>query len=110
MITSKQRAFLRSKANDLDAIFQVGKGGVNDNLIGQLNDVLEVRELIKIKVLESSMLTAREASDIILRLPAPSPSSASAQSWSSISPAPRSPRSSSPRHEPRQDRYFRRNL
>ena len=65
MITSKQRAFLRSKANDLDAIFQVGKGGVNDNLIGQLNDVLEVRELIKIKVLESSMLTAREASDII---------------------------------------------
>ena len=65
MITSKQRAFLRSKANDLDAIFQVGQGCVNDNLIGQLNDVLEVRELIKIKVLESSMLTAREASDII---------------------------------------------
>ena len=65
MITSKQRAFLRSKANDLDAIFQVGKGGVNENLIAQLNDVLEVRELIKIKVLESSMLTAKEASEII---------------------------------------------
>ena len=65
MITSKQRAFLRGKANDLDAIFQIGKGGINDNLIDQLNDVLEARELIKIKVLETAMLTAREASEAV---------------------------------------------
>lgn len=68
MLTSKQRAFLRSKANGLDAIFQVGKGGVNDNLVSQLNDALEARELIKITVLESAMLTTREASDEICRL------------------------------------------
>ena len=65
MITSKQRAFLRGKANDLDAIFQIGKDGVNENMIAQLNDVLEARELIKIKVLETAMLTAREASEIV---------------------------------------------
>lgn len=68
MLTSKQRAFLRSKANGLDAIFQVGKGGINDNLISQLSDALEARELIKINVLESSMLTTREASEEICRL------------------------------------------
>ncbi len=65
MITSKQRAFLRGKANDIDAIFQIGKGGINENLIAQLNDVLESRELIKIKVLETAMLTAREASEAV---------------------------------------------
>ena len=65
MITSKQRAFLRSKANELDAIFQLGKGGINENLIAQLNDVLESRELIKIKVLETALMTAREASEAV---------------------------------------------
>ena len=65
MITSKQRAFLRGKANDLDAIFQIGKDGINENMIAQLDDVLEARELIKIKVLETAMLTAREASEAV---------------------------------------------
>ncbi len=73
MLTSKQRAFLRSKANGLDAIFQVGKGGINDNLISQISDALEARELIKINVLESSMLTAREASEEICRLTSAEP-------------------------------------
>ena len=65
MLTSKQRAFLRGKANTIDAIFQIGKGGINDNFLSQLSDALDARELVKIKVLESSMLTSREASEAI---------------------------------------------
>ena len=53
-MTSKQRAYLRSLANNIDAIFQVGKNGISDNFINQINDALEARELIKINVLENS--------------------------------------------------------
>jgi len=53
-MTSKQRAYLRGLANSLDAIFQIGKGGISDNLIKQLDDALEARELIKISVLETA--------------------------------------------------------
>lgn len=53
-MTSKQRAYLRSLANKIDAIFQVGKNGISDNLIMQVNDALEARELIKLNVLETS--------------------------------------------------------
>ena len=47
-MTSKQRAYLRGLANKIDAIFQVGKNGISDNLIRQVNDALEARELIKL--------------------------------------------------------------
>lgn len=50
-MTSKERAALRAKANTLQPLFQVGKGGVNDALIEQTNDALRVHELIKLKVL-----------------------------------------------------------
>ena len=53
-MTSKQRAYLRGLANSLDAIFQIGKGGISDNLVNQLSDALEARELIKISVLETA--------------------------------------------------------
>lgn len=53
-MTSKQRAYLRGLANSIDAIFQVGKSGISDNLIKQLNDALEARELIKFTVLENA--------------------------------------------------------
>lgn len=53
-MTSKQRAYLRGLANTIDAIFQIGKGGISDNLIKQLSDALEARELIKISVLETA--------------------------------------------------------
>lgn len=53
-MTSKQRAYLRGLANKIDAIFQVGKNGISDNLIMQVNDALEARELIKLNVLETS--------------------------------------------------------
>ena len=65
MITSKQRAYLRGLANKMQPIFQVGKNGVEAAFLKQLEEALEVRELIKIKVLENSGLGAREVSDMI---------------------------------------------
>lgn len=53
MLTGKQKRFLRSKAHHLTSIFQVGKGGVNDNMIKQIAEALEARELIKVSVLQN---------------------------------------------------------
>lgn len=61
MINSKQRAYLKSLANGIDTIFQVGKGGVPDTLIKQVDDALVARELIKLKVLDNSLYSAKEA-------------------------------------------------
>ena len=66
-LTSKQRAQLRGLANSIDTILHVGKDGLGDNLIKQADDALEARELIKGRVLENSMLTAREAADALAR-------------------------------------------
>lgn len=65
MLTGKQRAFLRSMANTMNPIFQVGKNGIDEAFLKQVDDALEARELIKINILETSELTPREASDII---------------------------------------------
>ncbi len=54
MLTSKQRSYLRGLANTIDPIFQVGKGGIGDNLIKQFNDALEARELVKATVLRNA--------------------------------------------------------
>ncbi len=67
-LTSKQRAQLRGIANSIDTIVHIGKDGINDNLVKQANDALEARELIKCKVLENSMLTAREACEQLAAL------------------------------------------
>ena len=61
MITSKQRAYLRGLANELDPIFQIGKGGITPNFVKQIFDTLEARELLKVNVLPNSEYTAREA-------------------------------------------------
>ena len=61
-MTSKQRAYLRGLANKTDAIFQIGKNGINDNLIKQLDDALEARELIKITTLETAPDSAKNLS------------------------------------------------
>ena len=66
-LTSKQRAQLRGLANDIDTILHIGKDGIGENLIKQANDALEARELIKGKVLENSMLTAREGAEELAR-------------------------------------------
>ena len=62
-MTSKQRAYLRSLANPLEAIVHVGKGGMADTILKQADDALTARELIKGKVLETAPLSAREAAD-----------------------------------------------
>ena len=65
MLNSKQRATLRGMANSLEPIFQVGKGGINDQLIRQIDETLEKRELIKLTTLENTPETSKEAADII---------------------------------------------
>ena len=64
MITSKQRAKLRAMANTITPIGQIGKGGINENIIKQLDEALEARELIKVTVLETALMSAREACEI----------------------------------------------
>ena len=59
-MTSKERAGLRSQANTIQPIFQIGKNGVSDNTIKQLDDALEARELIKITVLETAGENTRD--------------------------------------------------
>ena len=65
MLNSRQRAQLRGLANTMDTIFQVGKSGIGDQLIKQVSEALEARELIKLRVLETSPVTSREAAEEI---------------------------------------------
>ena len=60
MITGKQRATLRKMAHGMQPIFQIGKGGITDVLIEQLDRAIEARELIKITILETALLDTRE--------------------------------------------------
>ena len=64
-MTSKQRSYLRGLANTIDAIFQIGKGGVSDVLLEQLDKALEARELIKVSVLETAPGNAKELAEEI---------------------------------------------
>lgn len=64
-LTSKQRSQLRALAAAEDTIVQVGKGGVTENVVASVSAALKARELIKGRVLENSMLTAREACDAL---------------------------------------------
>jgi RNA-binding protein len=66
-LTSKQRAQLRGLANSIDTIVHIGKDGIGDNLVQQADEALEARELIKCRVLENSLLSAREACDELAR-------------------------------------------
>ncbi len=69
MLTGKQRSYLKGLAHNIDPLFQIGKNGLSDNFIKQVEDALETRELIKIKILQNSILdptdTANEISDAV---------------------------------------------
>ncbi len=67
MLTGKQKRFLRSQAHHLTPIFQVGKGGVNQNLIKQIEDALEARELIKVSVLNNCLEERDDVADQLAR-------------------------------------------
>ena len=63
ILTSKQRAYLRSLANPIDTIVMVGKSGMSPELVKQADDALTARELIKGRALETAPLSAREAAE-----------------------------------------------
>ncbi len=60
MISGKQRSYLKSLANNIDPIFQLGKNGLTENFIKQIDDALEARELVKVNVLKNCMLDPTE--------------------------------------------------
>lgn len=65
MLTSKQRAELRSEANTLETTLMVGKGGITEQVLAEATKQLEARELVKGRVLETALLSAREVCDAI---------------------------------------------
>ena len=62
-MTSKERAALRAQANTIDTTLMVGKGGVSETLVAEAEKLLDIHELVKGRVLENSLLTAREAAE-----------------------------------------------
>ena len=66
-LTTKQRAYLRSQATQLDTIMQIGKGGVSEAMVKTVSDALEARELIKMKVLENSGEYPREIGEVLAK-------------------------------------------
>ena len=66
MITTKQRAYLRSLANGIPAILQVGKEGVTEALIRNVDEALDAREIVKVSVLETSPVSSKEAIELVM--------------------------------------------
>lgn len=66
MLTGKQKRFLRSKAHHLNPIFQVGKSGVNENMVKQIGEALEARELIKVSVLQNCEFDRDEVAESLV--------------------------------------------
>lgn len=61
MLTGKQKSYLRSLANTMDPIIQIGKGGISPTVLSQIDEALEARELIKVRILQNSIETPKEA-------------------------------------------------
>jgi len=67
LITGKQRSYLKSLANNLDPIFQLGKNGLTENFIKQVDDALRTRELVKINVLKNSIEDPTEIANLLVK-------------------------------------------
>lgn len=63
MLSGKQRSYLKAMANGIETVMQIGKDGVTENVLKQIDDVLEARELVKIKILNNSSLEAKETAN-----------------------------------------------
>ena len=66
MITSKQRSYLRSLAHNIDPVVYIGKAGVTENVIKEIDQALEARELVKVKIQEGCELAAKDVANDIL--------------------------------------------
>ena len=66
MLTGKQRSYLKGLAHNLDPLFQLGKSGLTENFIKQVEEALETKELIKIKILQNCDLDPRETANEIV--------------------------------------------
>ena len=66
MITSKQRSFLKSLAHDLDPIVYIGKAGVTENVVKEIDTCLEARELVKVKLQEGCALAPKDVANDLL--------------------------------------------
>ncbi|TDT61214.1 ribosome assembly RNA-binding protein YhbY [Fonticella tunisiensis] len=65
MLTGKQRSYLRALGNNINPVLQIGKNGIDEAFLRQVDETLEARELIKLTVLKNSLLSARECCDEI---------------------------------------------
>lgn len=65
MLTSKQRAELRAQANTLETTLMIGKGGITENVLSEAKTQLDARELVKGRVLEAALMSAREVCDAL---------------------------------------------
>ena len=65
MITTKERAYLRGLANDMPALYQLGKNGLTDEFLASLDEALNAKELIKVTVLKNAFVSTREAMDAV---------------------------------------------
>ena len=65
MLKGKQRAYLRSIANTLKPVTQIGKDGVTESFLEQLDDMLRVREIVKVTILDNAGLDAKETANAV---------------------------------------------
>lgn len=91
MLTSKQRAVLRSMANNIETIIFVGKSGVTDNVIKQADDALTARELIKGTVQQASPTSAAEALETIAKKTGAEPVQSAGRKFVLFRPRPKDP-------------------
>lgn len=63
MLTGKQRSYLKKLAHSIDPIFQLGKNGITENFVRQIDEALEAREIIKVKVLDNNFMDTKDAAN-----------------------------------------------